>query len=317
MEISGLPNVLATGEASTARMPIVVPGTTPGTNDLARYLNFWGTVVTPLADAATAAAGTSLLFARADHVHPFAIQPIAFGGTGLSAVPANGQIPIGNGTGYTLGTLTAGANVTITNAAGVITIAATGGGGGGTPGGTSGQIQINSSGAFGGVTISGDMTISAAGVAALKNMTGVTAGAYGPITVDAMGRVTQIANVAPQASPTFSGAVGYAADTTLPYAATLSPDLNALGTRMTCVMTGNATMAAPTNRKPGVFRIIFKQDATGGRTLTIPTGGIFRTGGSLSLITLSTAANAVDMLAFDDDGTSISVWMVDKDMRNT
>lgn len=57
--------------------------------------------------------------------------PVANGGTALTAVPANGQIPIGNGTGYNLAQLTAGANVTITNGAGTITIASTGGGGGG------------------------------------------------------------------------------------------------------------------------------------------------------------------------------------------
>lgn len=50
----------------------------------------------------------------------------ASGGTGSSAVPANGQILIGNGTDYTLATLTAGANITITNGIGTITIAATG-----------------------------------------------------------------------------------------------------------------------------------------------------------------------------------------------
>ena len=57
--------------------------------------------------------------------------PIANGGTGITTTPSNGQIPIGNGTGYTAATLTAGDNVTITNSAGGITIAASGGGGGG------------------------------------------------------------------------------------------------------------------------------------------------------------------------------------------
>jgi hypothetical protein len=52
--------------------------------------------------------------------------PVAKGGTGLTAAPTNGQIPIGNGTGYTLATLTAGTNVTITNSAGSVTIASTG-----------------------------------------------------------------------------------------------------------------------------------------------------------------------------------------------
>lgn len=55
--------------------------------------------------------------------------PVANGGTGLTSTPANGQIDIGNGTGFTRTTLTAGTGVTITNAAGSITIAATGSGG--------------------------------------------------------------------------------------------------------------------------------------------------------------------------------------------
>jgi hypothetical protein len=49
----------------------------------------------------------------------------AYGGTGLTAAPTNGQLPIGNGTGYTLSTLTAGTNVSISNTAGGITISAT------------------------------------------------------------------------------------------------------------------------------------------------------------------------------------------------
>jgi hypothetical protein len=51
--------------------------------------------------------------------------PIANGGTGLTTTPANGVIDIGNGTGFTRTTLTAGANVSITNGSGSITIAAT------------------------------------------------------------------------------------------------------------------------------------------------------------------------------------------------
>jgi hypothetical protein len=48
------------------------------------------------------------------------------GGTGLSTVPTNGQLLIGNGVGYTLDTLTPGAGIGVTNAAGVITLANTG-----------------------------------------------------------------------------------------------------------------------------------------------------------------------------------------------
>jgi hypothetical protein len=51
------------------------------------------------------------------------------GGTGSSLTPTNGQLLVGNGTDFTLATLTQGANVTITSGTGSITIAATGGGG--------------------------------------------------------------------------------------------------------------------------------------------------------------------------------------------
>jgi len=51
---------------------------------------------------------------------------VANGGTALGTTPANGQLLIGNGTGYTLATLTAGSNITITNSAGGISIASSG-----------------------------------------------------------------------------------------------------------------------------------------------------------------------------------------------
>lgn len=51
----------------------------------------------------------------------------AYGGTGVDAsAAANGALLIGNGSGFSLATLTAGAGVSITNAAGSITIANTG-----------------------------------------------------------------------------------------------------------------------------------------------------------------------------------------------
>ncbi len=59
-------------------------------------------------------------------------SPVAtgFGGTGLNATPANGQLLIGNGTTFSLDTLTPGTNITIDNTVpGQITINATGGGG--------------------------------------------------------------------------------------------------------------------------------------------------------------------------------------------
>lgn len=55
--------------------------------------------------------------------------PVSNGGTGTTTTPTNGQVPIGNGTNYVANTLTAGTGITVTNGAGTITIASTGGGG--------------------------------------------------------------------------------------------------------------------------------------------------------------------------------------------
>jgi hypothetical protein len=85
---------------------------------------------------------------------------VAYGGTGLTSTPTNGQLPIGNGTGYTLATLTAGTNVAITNSAGGITISATPAAGGtvtsvDVSGGTTG---LTTSG--GPITVSGTITLA-------------------------------------------------------------------------------------------------------------------------------------------------------------
>jgi hypothetical protein len=53
------------------------------------------------------------------------VLPIAKGGTNLSSTPTNGQLLIGNGSGFTLASLTAGSNITITPGAGTISIAST------------------------------------------------------------------------------------------------------------------------------------------------------------------------------------------------
>ena len=54
------------------------------------------------------------------------ITPVINGGTGLGTIPTNGRLLIGNGTGYTLNTLTAGTGITVTNGAGTITVASSG-----------------------------------------------------------------------------------------------------------------------------------------------------------------------------------------------
>ena len=54
------------------------------------------------------------------------ITPVAYGGTGLSTIPSNGQLLIGTGTGYALNTLGYGVGISVTNGAGTVTVANTG-----------------------------------------------------------------------------------------------------------------------------------------------------------------------------------------------
>ena len=121
----------------------------------------------------------------------------AYGGTGLTATPSNGQLPIGNGSGYSLATLTAGTNVSISNTAGGITISATPSAGGSVQsvdvsGGTTG---LTTSG--GPVTVTG--TITLAGTLVVANggtgATTLTGYVYGNGT-SAMSASTTIPNTA-------------------------------------------------------------------------------------------------------------------------
>ena len=91
------------------------------------------------------------------------IVPVASGGTGLSTIPTNGQLLIGNGTGYTLNTLGTGAGISVTNGIGTITLANTG-------------VLSNIAGA--GISVSsatGDVTIANTGVLSFSSgTTGLT-----------------------------------------------------------------------------------------------------------------------------------------------
>lgn len=71
---------------------------------------------------------TALTISSAQVVTLANALPVGSGGLGITTTPTNGQIPIGNGTNYTAATLSAGSGVSITNAAGSVTIASSGGG---------------------------------------------------------------------------------------------------------------------------------------------------------------------------------------------
>lgn len=90
-----------------------------------------GQIVFRTADDATGALQPAMTISNAQVVTLNNALPIGSGGTGVTAAATNGQLLIGNGTGFTLATITAGANISVTNGAGSVTIAASGGGGGG------------------------------------------------------------------------------------------------------------------------------------------------------------------------------------------
>lgn len=83
---------------------------------------------------------------------------VANGGTALSTAPSNGQLLIGNGTGYTLSTLTDGTAISITEGAGTITISNTG-----VTSIAGTANQITASAATGAVTLSLPSTLIAPG----------------------------------------------------------------------------------------------------------------------------------------------------------
>ena len=104
---------------------------------------------------------------------------VSNGGTGLTAAPVSGQIPIGNGTGYTLAQLTAGSGVTITNGAGSVTIAATGGGT---------VTSVNVSGGSTGLTTSGG-PVTTSGTITLAGTLGIGYGGTGITTTPSNGQL--------------------------------------------------------------------------------------------------------------------------------
>lgn len=105
--------------------------------------------------------------------------PVANGGTGQTSY-TNGQLLIGNGSGLTKATLTAGSGISITNGSGTITIAATGGSGtvtsvaasGGTTGLTFSGSPITTSGTL---TLSGTLAVANGGTGATTAAAAATA----------------------------------------------------------------------------------------------------------------------------------------------
>ena len=98
----------------------IVPSSTVTTAELAFLDGIAGLTNGILRKDTTSLTTGAINLASADTT---GINPVSKGGTGLSATPTNGQILIGNGSGFAAATITAGSGVTVTNGAGSITLA--------------------------------------------------------------------------------------------------------------------------------------------------------------------------------------------------
>ncbi len=151
------------------------------------------------------------------------IFPIAQGGTGLSTAPTNGQLPIGNGTGYTLAGLTSGTGITVTPGAG--------------------SISVATSGNFGAQNLLTTGTLSAAGATTLGNLSGagtrmVVANATGVLSTQAVPSSFSTSNAIPKGNGTGLTASSITDDGSLVNITAVSPTLRLSST------SGTSTSAA-------------------------------------------------------------------------
>ena len=153
--------------------------------------------------------------------------PVASGGTGLTTIPTNGQLLIGNGSGYTLNTLGYGAGISVTNGSGTITVANTGvlsniAGSGISVSSATGNVTIDNTGVLswsggstgltpatattGAVTLGGTLAIASGGTngSATPTAYGVAYGDGTAYAFTAAGTTGQVLTATTSGSPTWA-----------------------------------------------------------------------------------------------------------------
>jgi hypothetical protein len=130
------------------------------------------------------------------------ILPVTSGGTGLDTIPTNGQLLIGNGTGYTLNTLGFGAGISVTNGLGTITLANTGvlSFSGGTTGLTPATVTT------GAITLAGTLAIANGGTngSATPTTNGIAYGTGTAYAFTAAGTTGQVLTATTGGAPTWA-----------------------------------------------------------------------------------------------------------------
>jgi hypothetical protein len=283
-------------------------------------------------------AGSVVIIRQPDPIDPSktrpgVVTPSVFGGSGGGGVAGtNGQVQVNNSgtlggrdassaSGKLVaatGSITAGHLAVFADTNGTIQdggAPVTGGGGSGTPGGTNGQLQYNNGGAFAGVTLSSDFSLSGGVLSAVALDLGALTALGAPALTDLFfvrqgsndyhATGTQVASLAFSAGGTFGAAV-IPRMVAVPYAVTVvltgtAQDyvIGATGNQTNGFtvtgLTGNLLLANPTGLVEGQeFNVWLPQDATGGRTISYGANWLALDGASN--YTLQTAANALDLL---------------------
>jgi len=217
--------------------------------------------------------------------------PTGNGGTGNTATPTNGQLLIGNGSGFTLASLTQGSGITITPSSGGITIAATGGGT------TTNALTLNNSGAgaASGTTFNGStaVTLSYNTIGAAPAPTGTSAQLLANNGSGGFSNVTVGSGLTFNAG-TLSATGGGTGDVVGPASATDNAIVRFDGTTGKLIQNSAATIADTTGDiTAGKYNGLTVSTSTG--TLTVANGSSLITSGANSITLTSTGATNVTL----------------------